>query len=784
MNKLQNTPGRRGILIIFFLLGIILLPLCVSVYPPGPGLDPSWVIGLQMISDKGGHFGSDIAFTYGPFGHLFFGDYSFPNLYFLSLLTQLFLFAIILVSFTFLLIYSLANWKDCILVLVMLFFLIPHLYEYTAIIASGILLYLLIMQDFKIRTEVSLIVFIAAVMGFTSLMKFQILVANLAMITLILLILALKKDWRRFKLYLLLPGIFTLFFLFYWLVAGQQLSDLLSFILNGIQSASGYSEAMAAEYGPSWHILLGVGSIILFIALFLYAFIRNIKDLNIFLVIFSAILFLSFKHGFIRHDAHVIPFFAVYGIISLSCYLVTKRSMPNNIRVIFLLMTVVFIMAIAITIPGVYGEEVIWKEENFYRPGDLGLKPLTILYNQSYRDQELEWARADIGQYYPIANTTLEYIGLKSIDSFPGDIALLWANDLNWSPRPTINSVTAYTSQLDYLNARHFSGADAPAIVLYRYDTIDNRYPLFDEPATFATVLQEYDLVETDGDFLILSHQSAPKSAQQEDLGSIVTNFGEVVPIPEYTSGYIFAHIALDYSPYGRMMQFIYKPSQVYLRFQYRDSSLSRAYRLIPGPAKNGLFVSQFVGSTEDLITIFSNNIQSDLSGIILYAEQPSQFERTYSVQFKGVPSNITHMIKIYTMPEWEQIEEVPGGAMNIDLINGNLISNQFETIKLSDNQLVTFEGWAIDDQAKTGDVSVFLVFQGEGEELIIPTQKSIRKDVAEYFDEKNYTSSGWIGTVPSEKVRDHCFFLSVRIIPADGNGFYQPGGNVSVCFS
>ncbi|MDR2058321.1 MAG: hypothetical protein LBP83_08620, partial [Dysgonamonadaceae bacterium] len=55
--------------------------------------------------------------------------------------------------------------------------------------------------------------------------------------------------------------------------------------------------------------------------------------------------------------------------------------------------------------------------------------------------------------YPALPSEFLQQAANKRVDVFPYDIALLYAYDLNWSPRPVFQSYSAYTPVLDQINA-------------------------------------------------------------------------------------------------------------------------------------------------------------------------------------------------------------------------------------------------------------------------------------------------------------------------------------------
>jgi hypothetical protein len=251
-------------------------------------------------------------------------------------------------------------------------------------------------------------------------------------------------------------------------------------------------------------------------------------------------------------------------------------------------------------------------------------------------DQHKEMIRND----YPIDAETVAYIGNRSVDVLPWDTALCWAYGLNWSPRPVFQSYSAFTPELVAINGRHFTGSDGPQIVLYDFESIDYRYPLFDEPATFQALLTGYDCVNQTGRFLMLEKNSSKPATFQVGLGSQDGEMGRPIPVPASNQGYLFGKINIRHSLYGNVLMTLYKPEPVWLQFILSDGSLSQKHRLIPGTASEGLFLSSYVESTGDLLPVFDNEFHRRISSIIIETADPSQYETKINITFIEVPYN------------------------------------------------------------------------------------------------------------------------------------------------
>src|SRR5215831_9316414 len=61
----------------------------------------------------------------------------------------------------------------------------------------------------------------------------------------------------------------------------------------------------------------------------------------------------------------------------------------------------------------------------------------------------------EIRAAHPLDADTLRLLEDKTVDVFTTDVALIYGYDLDWSPRPVIQSYQAYTPVLDGMNAQH-----------------------------------------------------------------------------------------------------------------------------------------------------------------------------------------------------------------------------------------------------------------------------------------------------------------------------------------
>jgi len=166
-------------------------------------------------------------------------------------------------------------------------------------------------------------------------------------------------------------------------------------------------------------------------------------------------------------------------------------------------------------------------------------------------------------------------------------------------------------------------------------------------------------------------------------------------------------------------------------------------------------------------------------------------------VYFNALNGNITKNIRDYpdlaifrgnnlqkTPPDWQTLKLVHGGKITIDVINDKRYMDAPLTVDTTANRIVKLEGWAIDNQAINGTTGdVFLSLRSENDEIIIPTKRIERVDVAKYFENQKYLLSGWSGSVVSSDLKDHCYSPYVRLLRENKDEYYEFAGKTPICF-
>ena len=233
--------------------------------------------------------------------------------------------------------------------------------------------------------------------------------------------------------------------------------------------------------GPRWELWFAVGML----ALLGLTFVANRKALSVPVIAALLVsLFFEYKEGFVRQDQHVI--YAFWAIL-LVAGLVLRLSADRRLLAINGLVTLLAFFALS----------VVW------RAADAGGAPIAALTPNAfaldfYRLTTAWRSDAQVARAYRdglasdrLTPAVVSAIGASSVDAGPIETSIVFSNGFKWNPQPVFQAYSAYTPELDRMDAGHLRehGADR---VLFNWDSIDGRYPLWDQPDAAREMLCNY----------------------------------------------------------------------------------------------------------------------------------------------------------------------------------------------------------------------------------------------------------------------------------------------------
>ncbi|MDB6151979.1 MAG: conserved rane protein of unknown function [Chthoniobacteraceae bacterium] len=417
----------------------------------------------------------------------------------------------------------------------------------------------------------------------------------------VLLLFACIGLLRQRRLGAWLP-LYLLFLAGLWLLAGQHFPGFPQYLLRAIEVAGAFAEAM--QKSATWERITRNLFLALAIQLLAGAWFCARKRERSWLLCFgffaslSYLLFVVFKAGYVRQDHHEVV--AVCSLVSFG--LAGAIFLPLNSD------RQTLVAATTGLLPGIALCMVVFSlnlpNQNFQPrfaslislEGCRGLGRMLIgkpLWKERY-PQDMERIR---GRFcFPSMDLP--------VDIYPwGAANLAKASGLPYKPRPVYEGYAAYTKNLAKINADFLNEERAPKYVFFDLRFLDGRLPAMDDGYSWPELWTRYEVVQEHGAYLGLKQRVAPGSFRKVPLGEMVVERGIPFSLPEAdSSGFIWAEIDLPLSLQGRLKRFLYKPGVVLIRLNVAAGF--KAFRLIPGVAEAGFLLSPALVTKEQFAAV------------------------------------------------------------------------------------------------------------------------------------------------------------------------------------
>ncbi len=553
--------------------------------PPGAGIDPSWNAGLAMAVHQGLHFGSEVAFTYGPLGFLGSQLVWFSGLAVLSFIYG----ATLYVAFCIGLVWALRRRLPLLLSAVLAFVLAAVMPLLELSLLSAIFACFWLLEGERSPRLLNGFVVAAATAGAVAgLVKLS--TGPLVAVVLLVALVGTRAGWRRIAAYLVLLAAELLVL---WLASGQTIGGIPGFVHHTFEISSGYSSAMLRHTDvAAWKVvastiaaaLVALGAVA---AAWLGAY-RDRWGRWAATLIAALVAFAFFKEGVVRTDAgHLTLFFANACILWVAVGLTGPHW-----RWMVPVAAAVALMTIPVRPSG--------AGTNLDVPSNLSfaVDQARNLFSPGRRTAVMEAGREGMKGVYRLEPAALAALGGHTVAVEPWEIGAAWAYRLDWQPLPVFQNYQAYTSGLDRLNAAVAESADGPQRILrenqqqvlpeFPTSDLDGRFPGWDPPEQARAVLCNFvPLVSSEARWQVLGRVpdrcGAPRS-----LGTVSAGSGQAVPVPRPgPREVVFVRIG------GAGVSGLERLQSFFLHASSRHATINGEthYRLIPETAGDGLLL-------------------------------------------------------------------------------------------------------------------------------------------------------------------------------------------------
>jgi hypothetical protein len=410
--------------------------------------------------------------------------------------------------------------------------------------------------------------------------------------------------------------------------------SLLSYLGNSWQISSGYSSAMSIV-SSRVRLLIAFICFVLILVLMIMASLDKRISLA---VAYILPLLLSFKHGFVRQDAHVV-LFTLMAMLLASLYTIIIKEYQFK-KITYFIWAAIFLGCIIITSsPNSTILENAHKWSNF-RPdrvvNNIGVVISSLLDPKELKmrgDRSTNQNLQTIAAATKLPDSVLEKFRGKTIDVIPREFALIPGNQLNWKPRPIIQSYSAYTEKLDEINYQSLSQSPRDYLI-YHFQSIDGRHPFFDEPKAFSYVVCNYQIDSVNSpfrvpalktNFYLLEKQNFERCRSENLEKTTDINWNQVYELPTRKDSITRAKIKFEYSWLGKITKKLFRIPPVIITVNYLDGTKAN-FRIIQDNSANGVIISHLPRNDEELIAFLQGKLAPQVKSFSFSVSNPFLF--------------------------------------------------------------------------------------------------------------------------------------------------------------
>ena len=580
------------------------------------GDDSSWCAVLAYAQQKGLQFGTDLTFTYGPLGFLAVPYFS-PAAVWWRLIVAVALSALVTGAVCLLAMRLRALWS-CLLLGAFVFVTANAHIGADLLLDIGVLCWGLLCAIESGRRLLLVILGLLVITILGTLVKMTYLFTAGLSLSFVICDLVLRGKQRMAVL--TATGI-VVGFLITWKALGQGWWHLTAFVATSLRVCQGYA-AMGFDAPPRALLsglivgALAIGTLSVRAAT---AFAPTEKHLRVRRwLLFSwlcGLMFLSWKHGFVRADrAHVELF-----VFMVPMVLLALESVPSEAEKTREWARALSALSVTTALLTLFAPSYL--QYCLIRPVFRFSENIQTLsapgkYRESMNQMfEAERRRAELPALHG-------RIGDATVDVFCNDQVYAVLNKLNYHPRPIFQGYAAYSRPLMELNEAFYLSRQRPEYVLFKLDPIDKRYPVLEDALVLRALLINYAPVDCEGPFLLLrTNSSVVPKVKLLRTGTV--ELGQPIELGECAATSIWMEIELKPTLSEKVLQTVYSPPQVRLKV-WRTSENQRPMEYV-APASmlsSGFLANPLILTNSDVLR--------------LYKGEPGERVKAYSVTSNG----------------------------------------------------------------------------------------------------------------------------------------------------
>jgi len=586
-------------LIAALLLTLVCLPL------PYVALENDADTSLCMLLDfaRQHHlqFGVDFVNTYGPLGFLIFPYYS-------GQAATARLVADVLLAFAATAGFCLLAWRQSLpwraLFLALFVWTTgnirvgPDLLLNVMFLCWGLLCFL---ED---RHRLSLCAGIAAALaGFCAVAKISFLVVGAGGISLLAL-----DVWLRGRRLLAtsMPLIFLGILLTGWLVTGQEIGNLPTFLAGALATIKGYNAALGVDVRPSLRL---VGIVLALMAAHVVV-LRSMGALSsetgplwrrrflLFAWTFS-LTFAAWKHGFVRTDSYHVALFLGFMpllLLSLEALPTGSRTVTVWIRGATLTGSLASVAALQIfclqplqiSLPAPWNSAKI-NVRRLLNPGEFRRQSDSLL-DEHRKQAQLPQLR--------------EIVGTAPVDVFGFRQSYALFNGMNYRPRPVSQSYAACNPALMRINERFLQSGKGADFFLFDLSPLESKFSVLEDATVVRELMANFKPIASEERFVLMK-RVASTEPRVRLLYEADVKPGEPIDLRQFGDTSLWIEIELAPSWLGVLRQFVHQPPVVRLAaWQAPGEKVLYRHQARASLLASGFVASPLIRWTKDILDL------------------------------------------------------------------------------------------------------------------------------------------------------------------------------------
>jgi hypothetical protein len=194
----------------------------------------------------------------------------------------------------------------------------------------------------------------------------------------------------------------------------------------------------------------------------------------------------------------------------------------------------------------------------------------------------------------------------EAIGVFPWDLSSVLQNGIPLFNLPVIQSYAAYSPRLSALNSQFLERRAAPSRIYFEVGPIDNRYPTLEDALSWRSLVTHYQPVGWHNGFLVLQRRAYPRHFTLKPILCRDLKPEEAVVIPSDEYPVIWAEIHTKPTPWGHFLTACFRAPRLVLNIE--TSAGEHRFSFLDKVAGGGFFLSPWVDGTSAMKDLYTSS--------------------------------------------------------------------------------------------------------------------------------------------------------------------------------